>query len=164
MARSVGSSVGADERRHAVAPMGDEVAGLGPELGDELDGGGAARRWSGRRSMAAMSGALAGEPAPVGPEPGRAVDDGDPGARGPRRGAGRCWRPPPARSAASASSGKLDRSPDHPPLDLHGEHGGPAAATRSATSDRACSSGVMASGGAGQLTGDWDVTMVFAHR
>ena len=58
--------------------MRDEVPGRGTELGDELDGGRAVDEVLGPAQQGRDERRVGGRSAPIGPEPGRAVDHGDP--------------------------------------------------------------------------------------
>ena len=112
--RSVGSSEVPDERRHAVEPVRHQVAGLGTERGHELDRRRAVEEMLGSAQHGRHERAVGGRAGPVGPEPGRAVDDGDAERRGPRPAAGPCWaRPRPARPPRPAPGSEL-RSPTTP--------------------------------------------------
>ncbi len=82
------------------------------------------RRWSGLRTMAAMSWQLTVDPAAVRPELGGAVDDGHTERPGGVEETGRV-RHHPHPGGRVGQLGERTQVADDPPLDLHGEDGGP---------------------------------------
>ncbi len=119
---------GAGERRHAVARGARrDRRRSGPSSGTSSTAGVPSTRCSGRRSMAEMSGALAGEPRRSDRNPAVQCTTGTPAARAAasRRAV---LAITPASRRGRGELGEARQVAHHAPLDLHGEHGGPAPA------------------------------------
>jgi len=106
-----------------VTTVGDEVTGIVAEVGDKFDGVGAFEKVFGPAEKRGDEGGIGRRAEPVGPETGRAVDDGDTGPAGGGEEPGDVGEETDAVDLLS-QDGEAREVADDTALEFHGDNGG----------------------------------------